>query len=294
MPSKKSKAKAGAAQGVENVTASLAKLSVEDTVDEPAQERSDAHAQRRARALELALPAGLDGDAEKRFKLLQKKLREIGKLHAAEGTLEKLQLQKLTTEPALLDEIEQLRAQAPATPPSAAAALAAAAPAAAAAAPASSSASAAASAAAPKPTQKGAEDPKNVHLEQAIFQGLIEERREKYLNKEKWHATFCGTFRVNPPKRRIRHQDRDMAVFEYFLWSDIKPQQPTFESLKQTIARTVGVKTSDFYFETMTGAKLDRSTAILDAYNDLVKSSGTKFEQLAGKSLVDIRIVAAQ
>jgi len=79
----------------------------------PADEK-DPHAAARAEALE---PAGgdlgllIDDETEKRFKALQKKLRDIGKLRQQE-TLDKLQKDKLLQEPSLIEEIGQIRAKA--------------------------------------------------------------------------------------------------------------------------------------------------------------------------------------
>lgn len=74
----------------------------------------DPHAAARAKALEP--PSGdlgllLDDETEKKFKALQKKLRDIGKLHE-QDKLDKLQVQKLTAEPGLIEEIAALRAKA--------------------------------------------------------------------------------------------------------------------------------------------------------------------------------------
>eukprot|EP00411_Alexandrium_monilatum_P066286 CAMPEP_0175582038 /NCGR_PEP_ID=MMETSP0096-20121207/47932_1 /TAXON_ID=311494 /ORGANISM="Alexandrium monilatum, Strain CCMP3105" /LENGTH=627 /DNA_ID=CAMNT_0016885701 /DNA_START=9 /DNA_END=1893 /DNA_ORIENTATION=+ len=80
--------------------------------EEPACE--DPHAVARAEALEP--PPGdlgllLDDETEKRFKALQKKLRDIGKLHEKDK-LDKLQLEKLGAEPGLIEELAAIRAKA--------------------------------------------------------------------------------------------------------------------------------------------------------------------------------------
>eukprot|EP00933_Yihiella_yeosuensis_P016127 TRINITY_DN13895_c0_g5_i1.p1 TRINITY_DN13895_c0_g5~~TRINITY_DN13895_c0_g5_i1.p1 ORF type:complete len:547 (-),score=202.97 TRINITY_DN13895_c0_g5_i1:202-1842(-) len=74
----------------------------------------DPHAVDRAAALEA--PPGdigllLDDETEKRFKALQKKLRDIGKLHEKDK-LDKLQAEKLLVEPSLIEEINGIRKQA--------------------------------------------------------------------------------------------------------------------------------------------------------------------------------------
>lgn len=75
----------------------------------------DVHAAARAKALESG-PSDMgtleSGNIEKRFKALQKKLRDIGKLHEKRESLDKLQKEKLNGEPALIEEIENLRAEA--------------------------------------------------------------------------------------------------------------------------------------------------------------------------------------
>lgn len=75
----------------------------------------DVHAAARAKALEPCpgdMGLLLDDETEKRFKALQKKLRDIGKLHEKKDSLDKLQKEKLLGEPALIEEIETLRAKA--------------------------------------------------------------------------------------------------------------------------------------------------------------------------------------
>jgi len=74
----------------------------------------DPHAAERAVALEPPpqdLGLMLDDEAEKRFKALQKKLRDIGKLHEKDR-LDKLQQEKLGAEPGLIAEIQEIRGKA--------------------------------------------------------------------------------------------------------------------------------------------------------------------------------------
>lgn len=75
----------------------------------------DPHADERAKALEPA--AGdvgvlVDDETEKRFKALQKKLRDIAKLREKDtATLDKLQKEKLVAEAGLIKEIEEIKAK---------------------------------------------------------------------------------------------------------------------------------------------------------------------------------------
>eukprot|EP00443_Scrippsiella_acuminata_P037677 CAMPEP_0115348614 /NCGR_PEP_ID=MMETSP0270-20121206/95495_1 /TAXON_ID=71861 /ORGANISM="Scrippsiella trochoidea, Strain CCMP3099" /LENGTH=637 /DNA_ID=CAMNT_0002770589 /DNA_START=14 /DNA_END=1928 /DNA_ORIENTATION=- len=74
----------------------------------------DPHAVERAQALEAApgdLGLLIDDETEKRFKSLQKKLRDIGKLREKDK-LDKLQQGKLTQEPGLIEEIQAIRLKA--------------------------------------------------------------------------------------------------------------------------------------------------------------------------------------
>ncbi|CAE8595361.1 unnamed protein product [Polarella glacialis] len=74
----------------------------------------DPHAAERAKALESPsadLGLLLDDETEKRFKALQKKLRDIGKLHERD-VLDKLQTEKLLVEPDLIKEIQEIQAKA--------------------------------------------------------------------------------------------------------------------------------------------------------------------------------------
>lgn len=76
--------------------------------------RDDPHATARAQALEPP-PADIglliDADTEKRFKALQKKLRDIGKLREKDK-LDKLQEDKLKQEPGLIEEIAAIQERA--------------------------------------------------------------------------------------------------------------------------------------------------------------------------------------
>lgn len=73
----------------------------------------DPHKKAREKALEA--PPGdisihIDEDTEKRFKALQKKLRDIGKLHEKDK-LDKLQEEKLTAEPGLINELVEIKSK---------------------------------------------------------------------------------------------------------------------------------------------------------------------------------------
>ncbi|CAE8584919.1 unnamed protein product [Polarella glacialis] len=76
----------------------------------------DPHGGNRAKALEA--PPGdlgllLDDETEKRYKALQKKLRDMCKLHDKEfDALDKLQKEKLTQEPGLIQDIQDINAKA--------------------------------------------------------------------------------------------------------------------------------------------------------------------------------------
>lgn len=79
--------------------------------EEPAV-NDDPQAAERAEALEPFADLGLliDDEAEKKFRAAQKKLRDISKLREKDK-LDKLQQDKLTAEPGLIIEIQELRAQ---------------------------------------------------------------------------------------------------------------------------------------------------------------------------------------
>mmetsp|Transcript_98451 Transcript_98451/g.195258 ORF Transcript_98451/g.195258 Transcript_98451/m.195258 type:complete len:661 (-) Transcript_98451:161-2143(-) len=85
--------------------------------EEPQREepqREDPHAAARAEQLEPApsdLGLLIDDETEKRFKSLQKKLRDIGKLHD-QTKIDKLQEAKLQAEPGIIEELVGLRALA--------------------------------------------------------------------------------------------------------------------------------------------------------------------------------------
>jgi len=85
--------------------------------EEPEREepqREDPHAAARAEQLEAPPPdLGLliDDETEKRFKNLQKKLRDIGKLHD-QAKIDKLQEAKLQAEPGIIEELAGIRALA--------------------------------------------------------------------------------------------------------------------------------------------------------------------------------------
>lgn len=81
---------------------------------EVATKREDVHRKARADALEPPpedLGLLLDDETERRFRALQKKLRDIGKLYDKDK-LDKLQVDKLGAEPQLIDEIGSIRAKA--------------------------------------------------------------------------------------------------------------------------------------------------------------------------------------
>jgi len=74
----------------------------------------DPHAHERAEALEAApgdVGLLIDDETEKRFKALQKKLRDIGKLREKDK-LDNLQQQKLTQESGIIEEIQAIRSKA--------------------------------------------------------------------------------------------------------------------------------------------------------------------------------------
>ncbi|CAE8728414.1 unnamed protein product [Polarella glacialis] len=76
----------------------------------------DPHGGNRAKALEASpgdLGLLLDDETEKRYKALQKKVRDMCKLHDKEfDSLDKLQKEKLTQEPGLIQDIQDINAKA--------------------------------------------------------------------------------------------------------------------------------------------------------------------------------------
>ncbi|CAE8582673.1 unnamed protein product [Polarella glacialis] len=209
-----------------------------------AQSSKDPHAIERAKALEL-LPgeygALIGSDTEKEFKKLQKKLRDIGKLHEKDN-LDKTQQEKLSGELIVIKAIQDILSKAEATAKRKLV---------------QEAARGVAKAGYPASSNSAGVASGGVHLNDAVTGGLIAERRAKYLGSGKqWADTFCGAFRVHPPKSHANQNFSKMKTFEYFLWSDIKPQ-PSLDYLKRTIAYFVDVRTCDFYFETMAGTKLD-------------------------------------
>jgi len=73
----------------------------------------DPHKKAREKALEASpgdVSIHIDEDTEKRFKALQKKLRDIGKLHEKDK-LDKLQEEKLTAEPGLINELVEIKSK---------------------------------------------------------------------------------------------------------------------------------------------------------------------------------------
>ena len=132
----------------------------------------------------------------------------------------------------------------------------------------------------------------DIHIESAVLKGYVEERRAKYLDRAsgQWTSTFVGAFRINPPEStEVPNFDR-IVPFEFFLWSDVDPQ-PNFDYVKKTIAAAVEVKRSQFFFETMSGKKLEAQSIMAEEHESLI-AAGEASELLNGKHLIDIRIFA--
>ena len=123
-------------------------------------------------------------------------------------------------------------------------------------------------------------------LEDAITQGMIEERRSKWIGP---NSISCGAFRIHAPENKSINNTnyQKIVTFEFFLWSDVIPQ-PTFEYLKRKIAQTLGVSTTDFFFETLSGKKLDAKEKMLTCFTDEVADAQ---DTINGQKLVDIRMV---
>jgi len=84
---------------------------VEEPPEQEPPQRDDPHAGARAEQLEPApsdLGLLIDDETEKRFKNLQKKLRDIGKLHD-QAKIDKLQEAKLQAEPGIIEELAGIR-----------------------------------------------------------------------------------------------------------------------------------------------------------------------------------------
>lgn len=135
-------------------------------------------------------------------------------------------------------------------------------------------------------------------LKDAITQGLIEERRSKCLGpNSNGIDTFCGAFRIHAPENKSSNNTnyQKVVTFEFFLWSDVEPQ-PKFEYVKRKIAQTVDVNTADFFFETLSGKKLDAKEKMLTCFTDEVADAqdtidGQKLDTINGLKLVNIRMV---
>ncbi len=126
-------------------------------------------------------------------------------------------------------------------------------------------------------------------LEDAITQGMIEERRSKWIGPNRHGIdAFRGAFRIHAPENKsFRNTNYQKVVtFEFFLWTDVDPQ-PTFEYLKRKVAQSVDVNTTEFFFETLSGKKLDANKKMLDEHEDLPVGQDT----INGQKLVDIRMV---
>ena len=126
-------------------------------------------------------------------------------------------------------------------------------------------------------------------LKDAITQGLIEERRSKCLGpNSNGIDTFCGAFRIHAPENKSFNNTnyQKVVTFEFFLWTDVDPQ-PNFEYVKRKIAQSVDVNTTDFFFETLSGKKLDANKKMLDEHEVADEAQDT----INGQKLVDIRMV---
>lgn len=127
----------------------------------------------------------------------------------------------------------------------------------------------------------------------AILSHTIPERQSKYLKLSP--DTFVGTFSI-VPHDMLSVTDSDSALrlhnvkeFEFFMWTNID-KQPTLDYIKKRIAQAVGVKTSDFAFETRYGVPLNYFEIAIETLARLSKP-GCSFSTLAGKPLVEIIIV---
>ena len=127
-------------------------------------------------------------------------------------------------------------------------------------------------------------------LKDAITQGMIEERRSKCLGpNSNGNDTFCGAFRIHAPENKSFNNTnyQKVVTFEFFLWTDIDPK-PTFEYLKRKVAQTLKVSTTKFFFETLSGKKLDANEKMLTCYTDEVADAQ---DTINGQKLADIRMV---
>jgi hypothetical protein len=129
-------------------------------------------------------------------------------------------------------------------------------------------------------------------LEDAITQGMIEERRSKWIGpNSKGIDAFRGAFRIHAPENKSFNNTnyQKIVTFEFFLWTNVVPQ-PTFEYLKRKVAQTVDVHTTDFFFETLSGKKLDANKKMLDEHDDLPVGQDT-YDFIYTRKCVDIRMV---
>lgn len=135
----------------------------------------------------------------------------------------------------------------------------------------------------------------SIHLVDAIVQkGLIEERRQKYLTR--WASTFIGSFRIFPPEvtDASRNADilRKISKFEFFMWSNIRPQ-PTIDYIKQRIGQATRLHASHFKLATMWGEQLPYNAVAIEAYERLLTSEHLQSTfMLQKKPVVALRIVA--
>lgn len=240
---------------------------------EPEPGNDDPLKQEREQALELRaddMTRITDSD-KKKFRDLHKKLQAIGKLHEkGKESLDKLQLQKLEHEHVLIKEIVEIQAKAVAG------------------ADVERKQEPAGNIGGYPASSASAVDLKEIHLCEAITKGLISERRSKYVDPDRWHSTFEGAFRVSPPsKLPAGSKFNKIKTFEYFMWKDVKPQ-PTFDNLKDTIGRAIGVGRGDFGLATKAGKQLHRESIMLPEFYGLPPS-----EEVGDRKwkIVDIEVV---